>query len=142
MKVINSIIVDLFRLTKIVGRHISCLLLPATATSNLFKKLSLSKNILMITIDYQSIIQRSSKLVSSNMDGETVMMSIESGEYFGLNSVGSRMWELIENPIKVNTLIELLLDEFDVSREQCEAETMEFLNHLFEKKLLTIIPPK
>ncbi|NVO10092.1 MAG: lasso peptide biosynthesis PqqD family chaperone [Bacteroidales bacterium] len=96
----------------------------------------------MITIDYQSIIQRSSKLVSSNMDGETVMMSIESGEYFGLNSVGSRMWELIENPIKVNTLIELLLDEFDVSREQCEAETMEFLNHLFEKKLLTIIPPK
>lgn len=75
------------------------------------------------------------------MDGETVMMSIENGEYFGLNSVGSRMWELIENPIKVDTLIELLLDEFDVSREQCEAETMEFLNHLLDKKLLTIIPP-
>ncbi|NOU17844.1 MAG: lasso peptide biosynthesis PqqD family chaperone [Bacteroidales bacterium] len=96
----------------------------------------------MIIIDYQSIIQRSNKLVSSNMDGETVMMSIENGEYFGLNSVGSRMWELIENPIKVNTLIELLLDEFDVSREQCEAETMEFLNHLLDKKLLTIIPAK
>ena len=78
----------------------------------------------MNVINYQSIIQRSNKLVSSNMDGETVMMSIENGEYFGLNSVGSRMWELIENPIKVNTLIELLLDEFDVSREQCEAETM------------------
>jgi len=76
------------------------------------------------------------------MDGETVMMSIESGEYFGLNSVGSRMWELIENPIKVNTLIELLLDEFDVSLEQCEAETMEFLNHLYEKKLLIILPAK
>ncbi len=97
---------------------------------------------LMNIINNQSIIQRSNKLVSSNMDGETVMMSIENGEYFGLNSVGSRMWELIENPIKVNTLIELLLDEFDVSREQCEAETMEFLNHLLEKKLLTIIPAK
>lgn len=102
----------------------------------------MSKFILMIIIDYQSIIQRSNKLVSSNMDGETVMMSIESGEYFGLNSVGSRMWELIENPIKVNALIELLLDEFDVSREQCELETMEFLNHLLEKKLLDIIPAK
>ncbi len=76
------------------------------------------------------------------MDGETVMMSIENGEYFGLNTVGSRMWELIENPIKVDALIELLLDEFDVSSEQCEMETMEFLNHLLEKKLLTIIPAK
>lgn len=96
----------------------------------------------MNIIHHQSIIQRSNKLVSSNMDGETVMMSIENGEYFGLNSVGSRMWELIENPIKVDTLIELLLAEFDVSREQCEAETMEFLNHLLEKKLLTITPAK
>lgn len=102
----------------------------------------MSKFVLMTIIDYQSIIQRSNKIVSSNVDEETVMMSIENGEYFGLNSVGSRMWELIENPIKVDTLIELLLDEFDVSREQCEAETMEFLNHLFEKKLLTITPAK
>ncbi len=97
---------------------------------------------LMNIINNQSIIQRSNKLVSSNMDGETVMMSIENGEYFGLNTVGSRMWELIENPIKVDALIELLLDEFDVSSEQCEMETMEFLNHLLEKKLLTIIPAK
>ncbi len=96
----------------------------------------------MNIINHQSIIQRSNKLVSSNMDGETVMMSIENGEYFGLNPVGSRMWELIENPIEVDALIELLLDEFDVSREQCEIETMEFLNHLLEKKLLTIIPAK
>jgi hypothetical protein len=96
----------------------------------------------MNIINHQSIIQRSNKLVSSNMDGETVMMSIENGEYFGLNPVGSRMWELIENPIEVDALIELLLDEFDVSREQCEIETMEFLNHLLDKKLLTIIPAK
>jgi hypothetical protein len=96
----------------------------------------------MNIIHNQSIIQRSNKLVSSNMDGETVMMSIENGEYFGLNSVGSRMWELIENPIEVDALIELLIDEFDVSREQCEMETMEFLNHLLEKKLLSIIPGK
>lgn len=96
----------------------------------------------MNIINHQSIIQRSNKLVSSNMDGETVMMSIENGEYFGLNPVGSRMWELIENPIEVDALIELLLDEFDVSHEQCEIETMEFLNHLLDKKLLTIIPAK
>ena len=81
-------------------------------------------------------------MVSSSMDGETVMMSIENGEYYGLDPIGSRIWEIIENPIEVTKLIEMLLDEFEVSREQCQEDTLEFLNHLFEKKLLTIISPK
>ncbi len=92
----------------------------------------------MSLISNQSIIQRSLELVSTNMDGETVMMSIEKGEYFGLDSVGSRIWELIENPIEVNKLVELLLEEFEVDRELCEADTFEFLNQLNAKKLLIL----
>ena len=86
-----------------------------------------------------SFIRRNPELVSSNLDGETVMMSVESGEYFGLDSVGSRIWELIENPVEVDGVIGALLDEFEVSREQCEADTVEFLNQLFDKKLLIVM---
>ncbi len=92
----------------------------------------------MSLISNQSIIQRNPELVSTNMDGETVMMSIEKGEYFGLDSVGSRIWELIENPIEINKLVELLLEEFEVDRELCEADTFEFLNQLNAKKLLIL----
>jgi len=92
----------------------------------------------MITINLQTTIKRNPELVSSDIDGETVMMSIEKGEYFGLDSVGSRIWELIENPIEVNRLIELLLEEFEVDREQCQADTFEFLNLLHDKNLLII----
>jgi len=56
--------------------------------------------------------------------------------------VGTRIWELIENPIEVNSLVEQLIDEFDVSREHCEADTFEFLEQLFEKNLLIVNPPK
>lgn len=96
----------------------------------------------MSNIELQNIIQRSSELVSSNMDGETVMMSIDNGEYYGLDAIGSRIWELLENPIEVNVLIETLLDEFDVSKEQCTEDTMEFLNQLKGKNLLNIISSK
>jgi len=92
----------------------------------------------MNSISLNSTIKRNPELVSSNVDGEKVMMSIESGEYFGLDSVGSRIWELIENPIQVEKLIELLLDEFDVEKEQCEADTVDFLDQLFEKRLIII----
>ena len=92
----------------------------------------------MNSVSLNSTIKRNPELVSSDVDGEKVMMSIESGEYFGLDSVGSRIWELIENPIQVNKLIELLLDEFEVEKEQCKEDTIDFLDQLFEKRLIII----
>jgi len=92
----------------------------------------------MNSINLNSIIKRNPELVSSDIDGEKVMMSIESGEYFGLDPVGGRIWELIENPIQVNILIEKLLDEFEVEKELCEADTLDFLNQLLEKNLIII----
>ena len=86
-----------------------------------------------------STIKRNPELVASAIDGETVMMSLENGEYFGLDPVGSRIWELIENPTRVDNLISLLVDEFDVTKEQCELDTLDFLNQLFDKNLIEIL---
>ncbi len=93
----------------------------------------------MSSITLNTTIKRNPELASTDVDGEKVMMSIENGEYFGLDSVGSRVWELIENPIRVEELVNLLIDEFDVSKEQCEDDTLEFLNELMAKKLLIIV---
>lgn len=93
----------------------------------------------MHLINLQTTIKRNPALVSSDIDGEKVMMSLENGEYFGLDPVGSRIWELIENPISVDKLISLLLDEFEVGEVQCNLDTIEFLNQLQEKNLLIII---
>jgi len=87
-----------------------------------------------------SFIRRNPELVSSNLDGETVMMSIENGEYFGLDPVGSRIWELLETPLTVANLVDILVDEFEVSREECEVDTIEFLNQLLDKQLLVVDP--
>jgi len=92
----------------------------------------------MSILNNNSLIRRNPELVSSNLDGETVMMSIENGEYFGLDSVGSRIWELLETPIQVSSLVDRLLEEFEVSREECEIDTYDFLNQLLEKRLLIV----
>jgi hypothetical protein len=77
-------------------------------------------------------------MVASKIDNEIVMMSIENGEYYGLDEVGSRIWELIAKPIVVEELIIALLDEFEVERQDCEKETFEFLEELNSKNLLTM----
>lgn len=87
----------------------------------------------------QSFIVRNSQMVTSNIDGEIVMMSVENGEYYGLDEIGSRIWELLEKPIVVDNLIITLLNEFEVEHHQCYADTLDFLNDLFEKNLVNVL---
>jgi hypothetical protein len=89
-------------------------------------------------ITISSIVKRSTGLVSSNLDGELVMMSIENGEYYGLDAVGTRIWELIEKPISIERLIHILTEEFDITPGQCESDVMEFLQSLNDKYLIII----
>ena len=89
-----------------------------------------------ITTD--TAISQIEEIVASDIDGETVMMSIENGEYYGLDDIGSRIWKLIEKPVKVSDLIDTLLERFDVDRETCEKDVLKFLNELNEDKILQL----
>ncbi len=83
-------------------------------------------------------IVRKKELLSSRMDNEIVMMHPESGKYFALNPVASRIWELLEEPHTINELVEKLLREFDVTEETCTNEVSVFIEEITEKKLIDI----
>ena len=65
-------------------------------------------------ISKESIIKQTDDIVASEIDGETVMMSIENGQYYGLDLIGSHIRELIKTPIKVSDLVDTLLEQYDV----------------------------
>lgn len=87
-------------------------------------------------IGLDTVVSQVEEIVASDMDGETVMMSIENGEYYGMDAIGSRIWALIEKPAKVLDLINTLLEGFDVDREMCEKDVLKFLNELNDNKIL------
>jgi len=89
-------------------------------------------------ITTETTISQIEEIVASDIDGETVMMSIENGEYYGLDDIGSRIWELIEKPVRVSDLIDTLLERFDVDRETCEKDVLKFLNELNEDKIVVV----
>ena len=86
----------------------------------------------------ESKVQRNPEMVSGNMDGEIVMLSLQRGEYFGLDKVGSRIWELIEQLIVVDNIKKVLLDEYEVDVLTCEKDLLEFLEDLESKGLLIV----
>jgi hypothetical protein len=83
-----------------------------------------------LEIDLNLIIKRNPDMDASDLDGEIVMMNLEKGQYYMMNEVGSRIWELISEPKTVKTIINALVKEFQVETEECERDVLEFLKKL------------
>ena len=89
-------------------------------------------------IDLNSIVSHREDIDTTDLDGEKVMMDLEKGQYFALNSVASRIWEVIESPISGNKVVETLLEEYEVEREECEKSVLEFIKGLEDASLVSV----
>jgi hypothetical protein len=89
-----------------------------------------------------SVVVASSSQVSADLSaeftGETVILDLNDGVYYELNHVGARVWELIQEPRRVETVLDRLLESYDVTREQCEQDLMALLAELSELGLIEI----
>ncbi|MBI1883848.1 MAG: PqqD family protein [Chlamydiae bacterium] len=77
-------------------------------------------------------------LFTTKIDDETVMLDEASGCYFGLNPVGTKIWELLEKPISLQDLLSQLTQCYTIGPEQCKQETGTFLNMLNAHHLLKV----
>jgi len=69
-----------------------------------------------------------------------VMMSVEAGRYYGLNSVGARVWELLEHPKTIAQLCAQICEEFEIDLETCEAEVSKFVNDMLANGIVHADP--
>ncbi|HEX3010407.1 MAG TPA: lasso peptide biosynthesis PqqD family chaperone [Syntrophomonadaceae bacterium] len=89
-------------------------------------------------INTDTVISKTEGVVLAELDGKVVMMSIENGQYYGLDEVGSIIWEMMSEPVQVKNVINRLMQEYEVTREECEKDVMAFLEKLHEKKLIIL----
>ena len=91
-----------------------------------------------LRINLDTIINKNLEIDDTDLDGEKVMMNLERGEYFMMNEVGSRIWEIISKPINVKNIIETLRSEYEVDEETCKFTVIDFLIRLDHAKLISI----
>jgi Coenzyme PQQ synthesis protein D (PqqD) len=90
-------------------------------------------------ISKQSVIQQKQETIVSDMDGDTVMMSIQNGKYYNLGSIGGIIWNKIIDPISINKVVEELTLEFEIDKNECEMQVISFIQSLYDEKLITIL---
>ena len=76
--------------------------------------------------------------VSCNLASEAVILDVNAGVYYGLNTLGARIWDLIQQPRTVREVREAILQEFDVDPERCQRDLVMLLSDLATRKLIEI----
>jgi hypothetical protein len=77
-----------------------------------------------------------SHVVARSVGADTVILDLESGIYFGLDPVGARIWQLIEEGKSLAGICDVMNDEYEVSRDVLERDVLELVRELADKKLV------
>ncbi|MBV7258289.1 PqqD family protein [Erythrobacter crassostreae] len=81
----------------------------------------------------------SEDVVAREVSGETVLLDLKSGQYFGLDSVGGRIWSLLsEKSRSLTEMCDVIEEEFDASRDLIERDMLALLNDLKERELVAL----
>lgn len=80
------------------------------------------------------------EVMARKVGDETVILDLASGNYFGLDSVGARIWQLISEGRNLEVVCEVLLNEYDVARDVAEQDVLQLVQELLGRGLL--VKPK
>jgi len=70
------------------------------------------------------------------MGDEVGMLNVNTNRYYALGLTGTRIWEILESPKTFDELVDVLMQEYDVSKEQCEVDVREFVIKLKEELII------
>ena len=83
-------------------------------------------------------ITLSPEVISQEVSGETVLLDLESENYFGLDEVGTRIWQLIKETGDLRDIYDTLLEEYEVGEERLQTDLAALLTEIAGLGLVTL----
>lgn len=77
--------------------------------------------------------------IVNSLGDETVMMDTTNGNFIGLNSVGTEIWNLLQKPMSFEALVKELMEIYEVAEKQCIDETLPYLNKMIGEKMIQLV---
>lgn len=88
----------------------------------------------------QKSISVSKQVLCQKIGDETVLLDLASEQYFGLDEVGTRFWELLSNSKPFNEIVHVMADEYEAPQSQIEQDLKELLIRLSAEGLVIVNP--
>ncbi|HEY2525706.1 MAG TPA: PqqD family protein [Candidatus Binataceae bacterium] len=91
-----------------------------------------------IKIELNSVVMAVADQVSCDLEGEAAVLNLKTGVYYGLDEVGASVWRMLDGPRRVDELVDALLGEYEVDREECQRDVIALLGELAVRGLVEI----
>jgi hypothetical protein len=96
-------------------------------------KTNLNKNSVLVASQDQVSADLSSDVASS-----VVLLNLKNGVYYELKEVGTRIWNLIQQPRSIQSILDILVEEYEVDAERCEADLLALADDLAKHGLIQV----
>jgi hypothetical protein len=77
--------------------------------------------------------------LSTEVQGETVILELDRGVYFSVSKVGDHIWHLLSEPRRIDDLVESVTDAFDVDDDTCRPDVLSFVSELMDAGLVHVV---
>ena len=91
-------------------------------------------------VSLESRVRIPKDILFKDLSGETVLLNLHTGVYFGLDPIGSRIWQLLQARHRLADILATLLQEFDVSEAQGRDDLVELVESLQNHGLIQVEP--
>jgi len=85
-----------------------------------------------------SVVKLTDNIISAPIDDEVVILSVDSGAYFGLDEIGSEIWRRLETPTRVDVLCDTLATKYHADRSTIEHDVLALLQSLIAERLVSV----
>lgn len=92
-----------------------------------------------MSIGFETRVKSSGEVISTEMDGEAVLMDVSRGIYYGLNSVAAVVWMQLTEPIAVVDVCSVVSEEFEVDPEVCRNDVIQLLKEFSDVGLVEVV---
>jgi len=89
-----------------------------------------------VDIAEEQVIRANHDVVFCELGGGMALLDLRSNTYYGLNKVGARIWELVQEPRSVSQLCDAIMAQYDVEPSRCYGDVVALLRQLADAKLV------
>lgn len=79
------------------------------------------------------------QVMARQVGDEQVILDLASGTYFGLDPVGARIWQLLNDGKMLNEVCDVMLVEYDVTQEAIERDVLALVQTLADRQLVSVV---
>jgi Coenzyme PQQ synthesis protein D (PqqD) len=89
-------------------------------------------------INLNSRVRIHDDVLFQELQGEAVLLNLKTGVYLGLDQVGTRIWQLLQAEGALSRVLELMIEEYNVTQERCAKDLLDLVGQMEKQQLVEV----